>query len=159
MAGRIYDNWAHIDPEQEDALPAPAGAPPRLPAPTALIGHKGELNDIKGGAGKVRRRHHYRRKAEGFRALYNETRALIRELYELRKAENPVISGTETLKIILAATSMPIGGVQPSWLPRRSLDERQNRAPITDHRIRPDGHQQRPGRPRVHAGHRGTRAV
>jgi bzd-type benzoyl-CoA reductase N subunit len=40
-------------------------------------------------------------------ALHNETRALQRQLYELRKADRPAISGSETLAVIVAGTAMP----------------------------------------------------
>jgi bzd-type benzoyl-CoA reductase N subunit len=39
--------------------------------------------------------------------LHNETRRLQRQLYELRKAENPPISGADTLAVIVAGTAMP----------------------------------------------------
>jgi len=39
---------------------------------------------------------------------YNEARRLVKQIYDLHKAEFPVISGAETLKITLAATQMPI---------------------------------------------------
>ncbi len=39
---------------------------------------------------------------------YNEARRLVKQIYDLHKAEHPVISGAETLKITLAATQMPI---------------------------------------------------
>ncbi|MFC1999337.1 2-hydroxyacyl-CoA dehydratase subunit D [Chloroflexota bacterium] len=39
--------------------------------------------------------------------LHNETRRLQRQLYELRKGENPPITGAETLAITVAGTAMP----------------------------------------------------
>lgn len=39
---------------------------------------------------------------------YNEARRLVKQLYDLHKAEHPVISGADTLKLTLAATEMPI---------------------------------------------------
>ncbi len=39
--------------------------------------------------------------------VYNETRMLLGSLYELRKGENPPITGSQGLSIALAATSMP----------------------------------------------------
>ena len=39
---------------------------------------------------------------------YNEARRLVKQIYDLHKAEHPVISGYETLKITLAATQMTI---------------------------------------------------
>jgi benzoyl-CoA reductase subunit C len=38
---------------------------------------------------------------------HNETRRLLRQLYELRKKDNPPITGAETLAIVIASTSMP----------------------------------------------------
>lgn len=38
--------------------------------------------------------------------LHNETRRLLRKLYELRKADNPPISGAETLAVVVASTAM-----------------------------------------------------
>jgi len=40
-------------------------------------------------------------------ALHNEQRALVRELYELKKPDPPLISGAETIKIIKAVQSLP----------------------------------------------------
>lgn len=40
-------------------------------------------------------------------ALYNKTRALLKELYELRKADRPPISGAETLEVVNAGFRMP----------------------------------------------------
>ncbi len=39
--------------------------------------------------------------------LHNETRRLLTKLYELRKADNPVITGAETLAVTVASTTMP----------------------------------------------------
>jgi len=40
-------------------------------------------------------------------SLYNENRAKVRELYELRKTNPPLISGTEVTKLLIAAVSIP----------------------------------------------------
>ena len=42
-------------------------------------------------------------------ALYNETRRLLRKLYELRAGEAPPLSGAEMLGILAAASAMPKG--------------------------------------------------
>ncbi|MBP8640982.1 MAG: 2-hydroxyacyl-CoA dehydratase, partial [Oscillospiraceae bacterium] len=39
---------------------------------------------------------------------YNEARSLVKQVYDLHKAKNPVIGGQETLRITLAAMEMPI---------------------------------------------------
>ena len=39
--------------------------------------------------------------------VHNETRRLLRQLYELRKKDNPPITGAETLAVVIASTAMP----------------------------------------------------
>ncbi|MCK4963818.1 MAG: 2-hydroxyacyl-CoA dehydratase, partial [Dehalococcoidia bacterium] len=38
---------------------------------------------------------------------HNETRRLLRQLYELRKKDNPPITGAEALAVVVASTAMP----------------------------------------------------
>ena len=38
---------------------------------------------------------------------HNETRRLLRQLYDLRKKDNPPITGAETLSVVVASTAMP----------------------------------------------------
>ena len=40
--------------------------------------------------------------------IHNQQRALVRELYQLRKPDPPLISGTETLQVMMALMSLPI---------------------------------------------------
>ncbi|MBI5060442.1 2-hydroxyacyl-CoA dehydratase [candidate division KSB1 bacterium] len=40
---------------------------------------------------------------------YNEQRALVRALYDLNRADPPALSGRETLEVILAVQSLPVG--------------------------------------------------
>ncbi len=40
--------------------------------------------------------------------VYNQCRAKVRELYELRKTVPPLISGSEVSKVLIAATSIPV---------------------------------------------------
>ena len=39
---------------------------------------------------------------------HNEQRALVRELYDLKKPNPPLISGTETLRVLMAVMSLPV---------------------------------------------------
>ena len=39
---------------------------------------------------------------------HNQQRALVRELYDLRKPDPPLISGTETLQVMVALMSLPV---------------------------------------------------
>ena len=40
--------------------------------------------------------------------LYNQNRAKVRELYQLRKSDPPLISGVEVTKVLVAAVSLPV---------------------------------------------------
>jgi benzoyl-CoA reductase/2-hydroxyglutaryl-CoA dehydratase subunit BcrC/BadD/HgdB len=54
-------------------------------------------------------------------STYNETRNLLRELYDLRTAESPPLTGAEVLTILSAGTSMP--KAEYNRLLRELLDE------------------------------------
>jgi len=66
--------------------------------------------------------------------IYNETRSLLRGLYELRKADNPPLTGAETLGVVLAATMIP--REQYNTLLHQLLEELKEREGITDYRAR-----------------------
>ena len=40
-------------------------------------------------------------------SIHNEKRRLLRELYELRKSDNPPITGADTLAVVVASTAIP----------------------------------------------------
>ncbi|TET40578.1 MAG: 2-hydroxyacyl-CoA dehydratase [Dehalococcoidia bacterium] len=58
-------------------------------------------------------------------AAHNEQRALVRELYDLRKADPPLISGTETLQILIGLMSIPV--TEGNALLRESIKEVKSR--------------------------------
>ncbi len=62
--------------------------------------------------------------------IYNEARRLVKQVYDLHKAEHPVVGGAETLKLTLAATQMPIE--EYIELLKAFLAEAETRAPITN---------------------------
>ncbi|MFO8010675.1 MAG: 2-hydroxyacyl-CoA dehydratase family protein [Dehalococcoidia bacterium] len=66
--------------------------------------------------------------------VYNETRRLLKQFYDLRKVENPPITGAESLKVVLAGTVIP----KPEYneLLKKLLTELQDRAGITGYRAR-----------------------
>jgi benzoyl-CoA reductase subunit C len=66
--------------------------------------------------------------------VYNETRRLLKDLYELQREKNPVIKGSEVHNIIVAATSTP--PEQFNGLLKKALDEVTKKEPITDYRAR-----------------------
>lgn len=70
--------------------------------------HKEQLRDFKKTlelfTGKELSAERFNRSIEA----HNQQRALVRELYEIRKPDPPLISGTETLKVMLALMSLPV---------------------------------------------------
>ena len=66
--------------------------------------------------------------------VYNETRRLLRELYELRRSDHPPITGLESQKLVLAAMSMPKD--QYNKLLSKYLEEIGEREPLTKYRAR-----------------------
>jgi bzd-type benzoyl-CoA reductase N subunit len=66
--------------------------------------------------------------------VYNESRTLLRELYDLRKADRPPLTGAETLSIVLAASSMPRGDF--NRVLRAALQELRKREGVSGHRAR-----------------------
>lgn len=64
----------------------------------------------------------------------NKARGLIRQIFELRKAEHPVISGEDALKIALAYCDYPID--EYIAMLEAFLADAKNRAPIVDSRAR-----------------------
>ena len=53
--------------------------------------------------------------------LHNQQRALVRELYGLRKPDPPLISGKETIQVIVAITSLPV--IEGNELLRQVINE------------------------------------
>jgi len=66
--------------------------------------------------------------------VYNETRSLLRKLYELRRGESPPLTGAESLKVVLAGTAAPKD--QYNQLLKRLLAELGERRGISDYRAR-----------------------
>jgi bzd-type benzoyl-CoA reductase N subunit len=66
--------------------------------------------------------------------VYNETRSLLRQLYDLRKGKNPPLTGAETLSVIVAGFSLPKN--KYNELLRQLLDELGEREGISDYRAR-----------------------
>ena len=133
MAGHIYDSWEHIDINKDKHYMHKISAP-RMVKDLTINFYKGELNDIKEGIEKFAGVKITDKKLKASVDLYNETRRLIRELYELRMAKNPVISGTDTFKITLAAASMPKEDF--NVLLKGFLEDVKNRTPITNNTAR-----------------------
>ena len=66
--------------------------------------------------------------------VYNETRRLLKQLYELRNEDQPRITGAEILKIVIAAVSMP--REKYNQLLAQSIEEIGSRKGISNYRAR-----------------------
>jgi bzd-type benzoyl-CoA reductase N subunit len=66
--------------------------------------------------------------------VYNESRRLLKQLYGLRAQKAPQITGAETLRVVIASTSMPRKDY--NRLLKDKLSEISNRPGITDYRAR-----------------------
>jgi benzoyl-CoA reductase/2-hydroxyglutaryl-CoA dehydratase subunit BcrC/BadD/HgdB len=53
--------------------------------------------------------------------IHNQQRAMVRELYDLRKPDPPLISGVETLQVMIALASLPV--VEGNGLLQAVIDE------------------------------------
>ena len=75
----------------------------------ALKYFKGQLRDFKEALEHFSGEELSSEKLNQAIELHNRQRASLRELYELRKADPPLISGTETLQVTKALASLPVG--------------------------------------------------
>ncbi|MBD3228565.1 MAG: 2-hydroxyacyl-CoA dehydratase [Candidatus Lokiarchaeota archaeon] len=100
---RVYDNLiAHVKISFKDFLPVPH-----------IISDEGFEYYMEGtNAFKNHIEEHFgvkitEKDLKNSIRVYNETRRLFEELYELRKRDNPPVSGAQTLSILAASTAMP----------------------------------------------------
>lgn len=106
MAQRIYDNEKVIDAETNKFVKYQFTAP-RVRSDISKEFYIQECKDLIAKLEEVTGKEVTEEKLKESIALYNETRRLIREIYEFKKADYPVLTGEETLKCILACSSMP----------------------------------------------------
>ena len=66
--------------------------------------------------------------------IYNETRSLLSQLYDLRQAKNPPLTGAEALSVVLAGTVIP--KQQYNQLLKNLLEELSQRPGISDYKSR-----------------------
>jgi benzoyl-CoA reductase/2-hydroxyglutaryl-CoA dehydratase subunit BcrC/BadD/HgdB len=130
IAQRLYDSWRYSGERNFTHLVTV----PRMSTDAAVSWYREELVKFKEGlenfTGNVITDDKLVKSIE----IYNETRRLIRELYDLRKSESPIITGTQTQKLILAAMSMPKD--QYNELLQKYLEEIKHDEPITDSQAR-----------------------
>ena len=101
---RAYDNWA----AHESALPFMYMLPvPHVIDDEGLQWYREEAIKLKEAVEEHFDVKIAPEKLSEAVATYNETRRLLRKLYDLRASEQPPITGAETMTILSAATAMP----------------------------------------------------
>ncbi|WP_094607527.1 (R)-2-hydroxyisocaproyl-CoA dehydratase beta subunit [Sporomusa silvacetica DSM 10669] len=129
-AQRLYDNWRLNDMRSyRQSLTVP-----RKVSDSAISYYREELVQLKAALEKFSCVAITDEKLENSVKIYNETRRLIRKLYDLRRSESPVITGTQSQKLILAAMSMP--KEQYNELLSNYLEEAKGREPLATYSAR-----------------------
>ena len=128
---RAYDNWK--------AQPETPGFMYMLPVPHTITPHglKWYQEEVVAFKQQLEGFFHVEINDTNLRQaieVYNETRRLLRQLYELRNEKQPPITGAETLRIVIASVSMP--RVKYNELLAQSLDEIRGRKGISGYRAR-----------------------
>ena len=75
---------------------------------TALEQEKGLLEDYRRALEEFAGQKMTDEKLKAAIGLHNEQRALVRDLYELKKQSPPLLSGAETVQVVKAAQSLPV---------------------------------------------------
>jgi benzoyl-CoA reductase subunit C len=105
--GDIFRAAVFKEPIQDKSFFMEFIAAPRVPSDMSLGYYQGEMMRVKE---KMEEHFGIEITDDKLRSAIretNESRRLLRELYELRKAEQPPITGTETLAVNIAYTTMP----------------------------------------------------
>ncbi len=134
MASRIYDNASHINGKKQQGKYIKQIGAPRKVTPRTIEFYKAELQDMVTGLEELTGEKITDEKLKESIKIYNEVRGLMAQVYELRKAKNPVLSGVDALKMTLAFTNMPVE--EYIELLKAFLADAPNRKPITDYRAR-----------------------
>jgi len=134
MASRVYDNASYINTKQKNGKFFMQIAAPRICTPRTIEYYKGELCDLIEKLEILTGNKITDAKLIEAVAAYNEARSLIKQVYELRKLDNPLISGEEALKITMAYADLPIDEYVKTL--RVVLEELKKREPIKDKRAR-----------------------
>lgn len=134
MAARVYDNAEYINRKQNKGQLVQQIGAPRKYRPRNVEFYKEELKDLIQSLEKLSGNKITDEKLKASIEKYNEARELIHQVYELRKAEYPVISGSDCLRITLSKTNMPIE--EYIELLKEFLADAKNRTPIKDYRAR-----------------------
>lgn len=101
MATRIFDNWQHVSGKQGKSLFFHQVDAPRICKEQTIAFYKSELEELAEAVGKFSGTPVTDESLKAAVAVYNEIRELVAKVNELRKADKPVISGTEALALMI----------------------------------------------------------
>ena len=132
---RIYDNWRWICHKQgrEDQFIFELGVP-RMYSPMTVNYFKSDLQEFIGKLEEFSGNKLDEAKLRHSVDLYNEQKALVRELLEFQKADHPVISGTEMLTVLLHATDYDVE--EYNAMIRELIEDLKKRKPLEGYRAR-----------------------
>ena len=108
MATRLFDNVQHLNTKEGWGKFLYFLNAPRTSGDLAEDFYKDELIILAGELEKLSGNKLSDEKLKASIALYNEARSLVKEIYEMRKAEKPVLTGEEALKVTMAFGDYPI---------------------------------------------------
>lgn len=101
---RLYDIWKyHLKPPYSFQLYVP-----HMTHPASFEFFQKEIESLKRGVEQFVGRSASEKDLISAIKLHNRSRVLLRELYSLRKAEPPLISGTEIMWVLIAGMTTPI---------------------------------------------------
>jgi bzd-type benzoyl-CoA reductase N subunit len=96
---------------------------------SSLEFYKAELETFRKSLGKFTGKEISEKGLKEAISLYNQNRAKVRELYELRKSDPPLISGVEVAKTLVAGIGLPVE--EATKLIEGVIDEVKHRKPLT----------------------------
>lgn len=134
LSARIYDNWKYISKKEGRGQFIYEIGAPRKFSPTTLEFYEQELTDLIKLLEELTGNTVTDEKLIESVELYNQARRLFGRAMALRKADNPVISGSDALKLALAMTNMPVE--EYIELLGAFLDDAESLPSITGHRAR-----------------------
>lgn len=101
---RIYDIWRRYrKPQLAHFLNVP-----HMVQPSSYVFFKNELQRLQQALEELAGKKLETQALREAIALHNENRALLRQLYDLRKSDAPPIAGSEVLKLIVAGMGLPV---------------------------------------------------
>lgn len=101
---RIYDIWRRYrKPQLAHFLNVP-----HMVQPSSFVFFKNELQGLQQALEELAGKKLEPQALREAIALHNENRALLRQLYDLRKSDAPPIAGSEVLKLIVAGMVLPV---------------------------------------------------